>query len=134
MPPVQGQDVDDLAPRDPERETDPGELGGQERQVERCDPEAGQVRPVEGGEQFGGDRGERRRASATSASVKRWTAVAAAGIGTPGLTRRWYNSCPPPGKSVKAATSTILSALPDWSRSIRCRGRPAGGRGSSWRA
>jgi hypothetical protein len=62
QPAVEGQDVDHLPPGHPEGNAHTGELGGQQRQVERRDPEAGQVAPVQGGEQLGGDRGERRGA------------------------------------------------------------------------
>jgi hypothetical protein len=63
------------------------ELGDQQRQVERLDAVAGQVAAVEDAGELAGDAGKGRH-SATSASVMPWTATAAVGIGTPGLTRR----------------------------------------------
>ena len=64
--------------------------------------------------------------SATSSSVMPWTAVAAGGIGTPGLTRRvrWIDS--PDGKSFSTLTSmmcSVFGSVPVVSRSITASGR-----------
>jgi hypothetical protein len=104
---------------------DPVEFGDQHPEIKPLQIEAAQVTARQELEQARAIR-SKLGSCATSESAIPCTAVAASGMGTPGLTRRQRASLRPSGKTLMTPISTIGSvwvSVPVVSRSITANGR-----------